>query len=256
MTAGANGNFTATLLPPGNYTVLATAPGFGETRAAAIAVRVTETTAINITLQPSGVSEKVEVSAQVVSVNTENATTGQTIEEGVVTGLPLATQNFQQLLTLSTGASSSLNNSEQLGRGNVRINVNGQREDNNNYLIEGVSATDYNIGELTNTPLPSPDVVQEFKVQTSLYDASQGRNGGGMVNAVLRSGTNEWHGDAFEFFRNNVLNANDFFLNRAVQPRPVLKQNIFGGSIGGPLGSEGKFGYIFGNYQGTIERYV
>jgi len=254
MTAGANGNFTATLLPPGNYTVLATAPGFGETRAAAIAVRVTETTAINITLQPSGVSEKVEVSAQVVSVNTENATTGQTIEEGVVTGLPLATRNFQQLLTLSSGASSALNNSEQLGRGTVRINVNGQRGDNNNYLIEGISATDNNVGELTNTPLPSPDVIQEFKVQTSLYDASQGRNGGGMVNAVLRTGTNEWHGDAFEFFRNDVLNSNDFFLNRAGLPRPELKQNIFGASIGGPLGKEGKFGYIFGNYQGARQR--
>jgi hypothetical protein len=254
LAAGANGGFTVTLLPPGNYTVVVNAPGFGETRATGVVVRVTETTTINVVLQPSGLSEKVEVSAQVVSVNTENSTTGQTIEQQVIGGLPLATQNFQQLLTLSTGASSSLNNSEQLGRGNVRINVNGQREDNNNYLIEGVSATDYNIGELANTPLPSPDVIQEFKVQTSLYDASQGRNGGGMVNAVLRTGTNEWHGDAFEFFRNDVLNANDFFLNRAVQPRPVLKQNIFGGSIGGPLGSKGKFGYIFGNYQGTRQR--
>jgi hypothetical protein len=254
LAAGANGGFTVTLLPPGNYTVVVNAPGFGETRATGVVVRVTETTTINVVLQPSGLSEKVEVSAQVVSVNTENSTTGQTIEQQVIGGLPLATQNFQQLLTLSTGASSSLNNSEQLGRGNVRINVNGQREDNNNYLIEGVSATDYNIGELTNTPLPSPDVVQEFKVQTSLYDASQGRNGGGMVNAVLRSGTNEWHGDAFEFFRNNVLNANDFFLNRASQPRPVLKQNIFGASVGGPLGSGGKLGYIFGNYQGSRQR--
>ncbi len=254
ITAGSNGNFTATLLPPGNYTVVATTPGFAESRATGIAVRVTETTTINITLQPSGVSEKVEVSAQVVTVNTENATTGQTIEEQVVTGLPLATRNFQQLLTLSSGASSTLNNSEQLGRGAVRINVNGQREDNNNYLIEGISATDSNVGELTNTPLPSPDVIQEFKVQTSLYDASQGRNGGGMVNAVLRTGTNEWHGDAFEFFRNDVLNSNDFFLNRAGLPRPEIKQNIFGVSIGGPLGTEGKFGYLFGNYQGARQR--
>jgi hypothetical protein len=254
LAAGANGGFTVTLLPPGNYTVVVNAPGFGETRVTAVVVRVTETTTINVVLQPSGVSEKVEVSAQVVSVNTENATTGQTIEQQVVGGLPLATRNFQQLLTLSSGASSTLNNSEQLGRGTVRINVNGQRGDNNNYLIEGISATDNNVGELTNTPLPSPDVIQEFKVQTSLYDASQGRNGGGMVNAVLRTGTNEWHGDAFEFFRNDVLNANDFFLNRAGLPRPELKQNIFGGSVGGPLGSEGKFGYIFGNYQGSRQR--
>jgi len=254
LTGGGNGTFTATLLPPANYRVVVNAPGFAEARATEVAVRVTETTTINFTLQPSSVTEKVEVSAQVVSVNTENATTGQTIEQQVIGGLPLATRNFQQLLTLSSGASSTLNNSEQLGRGTVRINVNGQRGDNNNYLIEGISATDNNVGELTNTPLPSPDVIQEFKVQTSLYDASQGRNGGGMVNAVLRTGTNEWHGDAFEFFRNDVLNANPFFLNRAGLPRPSLKQNIFGGSVGGPLASQGKFGYIFGNYQGARQR--
>jgi hypothetical protein len=254
LVTGSTGNFTTTLLPPGMYTVLVIAQGFAEVRATAVVVRVTETTTLNIVLQPSSVSQKVEVSAEVVTVNTENATTGQTIEEHVVTGLPLATRNFQQLLTLSSGASSTLNNSEQLGRGTVRINVNGQRGDNNNYLIEGISATDNNVGELTNTPLPSPDVIQEFKVQTSLYDASQGRNGGGMVNAVLRTGTNKWHGDAFEFFRNDVLNANDFFLNRAGLPRPALKQNIFGGSVGGPLGSQGRFGYIFGNYQGSRQR--
>ena len=86
-----------------------------------------------------------------------------------------------------------------MGRGDVRIIVNGQREDNNNYLIEGISATDYNVAELTNTPLPNADVIQEFKVQTSLYDATQGRNGGGNINAILKTGTRQYHGDAYEF---------------------------------------------------------
>jgi Carboxypeptidase regulatory-like domain len=252
--SSSTGSFAVTLLPPGTYTVVVSVQGFGQARAESVAVRVTETTALRVTLKPEALSEKVEVTGEVVTVNTENATTGETIEHSAIGGLPLATRNFQQLLSLSTGASSSLNNSEQLGRGTVAINVNGQREDNNNYLIEGVSATDYNVGKLTNTPLPSPDVIQEFKVQTSLYDASAGRNGGGMVNAVLRTGTNQWHGDLFEFFRNDVLNANDYFLERNGQSRPELKQNIFGGSIGGPLGSNGKFGYIFGNYQGTRQR--
>jgi len=251
---GSGGSFRATLLPPGSYAVVVSAKGFGTARSEGVEVRITETTSLSVTLRPAAQSQEVEVTGQIVTVNTENATTGQTIEHEEVSGLPLATRNFQQLLTLSTGASSALNNSEQLGRGTVAINVNGQREDNNNYLIEGISATDYNVGKLTNTPLPSPDVIQEFKVQTSLYDASQGRNGGGMVNAVLRSGTNRWHGDAFEFFRNDVLNANDYFLKRNGQPRPELKQNIFGGSVGGPLGKDGKFGYIFGNYQGTRQR--
>ena len=132
--------------------------------------------------------------------------------------------------------------------------MNGQREDNNNYLIEGITATDYNVAELTTTPLPSPDVIQEFKVQTSLYDATQGRNGGGNINAILKSGTNKIHFDAYEFFRNDALDSNTFFQNAAGVKRGDLKQNIFGGSGGGPLGSEGKFGYFFGNYQGSRQR--
>ena len=156
-------------------------------------------------------------------------------------------------MTLSTGAQSDLNAAAQLGRGSVKLFVNGQREDNNNYLIEGISATDYNVAQATYVPLPNPDVIQEFKVQTSLYDASQGRNGGGNVNAILKSGTRTYHGDVYEFFRNDVLNANDFFLNRKGWQRPSVKQNIFGGSLGGPVVKE-KLGYFFVNYQGTRQR--
>ncbi len=250
---GPEGSFVATLLPPGTYYVVVNKSGFSEAKASNIEVRVTETTRLNIALKPGTVSEKVEISAQVTSVETTNATTGQSIGASTVRNLPLATQNFQQLLTLSAGAQSDLNNSTQLGRGDVRIIVNGQREDNNNYLIEGISATDYNVAELTNTPLPNADVIQEFRVQTSLYDATQGRNGGGNINAILKTGTRQFHGDAYEFFRNNVLNANDYFLNASGQSRPVLKQNIFGGSLGGPVGSE-KLGFFFVNYQGTRQR--
>jgi Carboxypeptidase regulatory-like domain len=247
------GTFVATLLPPGNYSVVVNKSGFSEAKADGIEVRVTETTRVTIALKPGSVSEKVEITAEVTSVETSNAATGQSIGSAAVRTLPLATQNFQQLLTLSAGAQSELNSSTGLGRGDVRIIVNGQREDNNNYLIEGISATDYNVAELTNTPLPNPDVIQEFKVQTSLYDASQGRNGGGNINAILKSGTRQFHGDAYEFFRNDILNANDYFLNASNQPRPVLKQNIFGVSVGGPVGSE-KLGYFFVNYQGSRQR--
>src|SRR5438477_6330715 len=227
--------------------------GFAEAKASGIEVRVTETTKVTITLKPGAVSEKVEISAQITSVETTNATTGQSLGTETVRELPLATQNYQQLLTLSTGAQSELNASAQLGRGNVRVIVNGQREDNNNYLIEGISATDYNVAQSTNVPLPNPDVIQEFKVQTSLYDASQGRNGGGNVNAILKSGSREFHGDAYEYFRNDVLNANEYFLNAAGQKRPPVKQNIFGASLGGPVGKE-KYGFFFVNYQGTRQR--
>jgi hypothetical protein len=251
--SGTDGTFVVTLLPPGTYSVVVNKTGFAEAKSADIEVRVTETTRITIPLKPGAVTETVEITAQVTNVDTSNPTTGQSITANTVRTLPLASQNFQQLLTLSAGAQSNLNNSTQLGRGDVRINVNGQREDNNNYLIEGISATDYNVAELANTPLPSPDAIQEFKVATSLYDASQGRNGGGNINAVLKSGTRNYHGDAYEFFRNDVLDANDFFLNASSQPKPPLQQNIFGGSLGGPVVTE-KLGFFFVNYQGTRQK--
>jgi hypothetical protein len=248
-----DGAFTVTLLSPGTYYALVNKPGFAQARADGIEVRVTETTRVTISLKPGAVTEKVEISAQVATVETTNATTGQSLGTETVRDLPLATQNYQQLLTLSTGAQSELNAAAQLGRGSVKLFVNGQREDNNNFLIEGISATDYNVAQAMYVPLPNPDVIQEFKVQTSLYDASQGRNGGGNVNAILKSGTKNFHGDAYEFFRNDALNANEYFLNRQSLSRPSVKQNIFGGSLGGPVGTE-KFGFFFLNYQGTRQR--
>jgi Carboxypeptidase regulatory-like domain len=251
---GPDGSFTAPLLPVGTYTVSILSGGFAQADFPRILVRVTETTRMIAKLTPRTVQQHIEVQAQVQSVDTTDATTGQAIETETVRALPLATQNFQQLLTLSSGAQSELNAASQLGRGDVRIEVNGQREDNNNYLIEGISATDYNVAELNTTPLPNPDVVQEFKVQTSLYDASQGRNGGGNINAILKSGTNAFHGDAYEFFRNTVLDANEYFLKGSGAARPVIQQNIFGGSLGGPVIPGGKLGFFFINYQGTRQR--
>src|SRR5947209_13440711 len=253
VSTNADGLFVVPLLPPGTYIVVVNKPGFAEAKASGIEVRVTETTKVTISVKPGAVSEKVEISAQITNVETTNAATGKSLGTSTIRELPLATQNYQQLLSLSAGTQSELNASAQLGRGNVRIIVNGQREDNNNYLIEGISATDYNVAQATYVPLPNPDVLQEFKVQTSLYDASQGRNGGGNVNAILKSGTRELHGDAYEFFRNDVLNANEFFLNKEGLARPSVKQNIFGGSFGGPAGTE-KWGYFFVNYQGTRQR--
>jgi len=260
----ASGNFTAASLPVGVYDVTVKASGFSTSKFSEVAVRLTETTRLNPSLSAAangtgaaetGEVEKVVVStAAVIAVETSNATTGRTIGDDVIDSLPLATRNFHQLLTLSTGASSELNASAQLGRGDVGINVNGQRDNNNNYLIDGVSVSDLRNSQLFNTPLPSPDAVQQFKVQTSLYDATEGRNGGGNINAVLKSGGSHWHGSAYEFFRNDVFNANEFFQKRNGQPRPVVKQNLFGVALGGPLGHDAKGGNLFVNYQGTRQR--
>ncbi|MFZ0952523.1 MAG: carboxypeptidase-like regulatory domain-containing protein [Candidatus Sulfotelmatobacter sp.] len=249
VTTDVSGLFTATLLPVGSYTVEVNAAGFPDTKFPGVVVRITETTRMTAVMKVSTVKEVVEVQSQVEQVNTTDATTGQSLGAQTITDLPLATRNFQQLLTLSAGASSDLNGAAQLGRGTVYMHVNGGREDNNNYLIDGITVADYAFGELTYTPLPSPDSIQEFKVSTSLYDATQGRNGGGNINATLKSGTSRFHGDLWEYFRNTALDADDYFLGKV-----QVKQNIFGGDIGGPIGSGAKFGYFYFNLQGTRQR--
>jgi Carboxypeptidase regulatory-like domain len=249
LTSDSSGLFTATLLPVGAYRVEVTAAGFPVTRFAGILVRITETTRMTATMKVSTVTQVVEVQSQVENVNATDATTGESLGSTTITTLPLATRNFQQLLTLSAGASSDLNNASQLGRGAVYIHVNGGREDNNNYLIDGISVADYAFGELTYTPLPNPDSIQEFKVSTSLYDASQGRNGGGNINASLKSGTASLHGDLWEYFRNTSLDATDYFLKKV-----VIQQNIFGGDLGGPVAPRARLGYFYVNYQGTRQR--
>jgi Carboxypeptidase regulatory-like domain len=249
LTSDSSGLFTATFLPVGAYRLEVTAAGFPVTRFAGILVRITETTRVTATMKLSTVTQVVEVQSQVENVNTTAATTGESLGSTTITTLPLATRNFQQLLTLSAGASSDLNNASQLGRGAVYIHVNGGREDNNNYLIDGISVADYAFGELTYTPLPNPDSIQEFKVSTSLYDASQGRNGGGNINATLKSGTPSFHGELWEYFRNTSLDATDYFLKKV-----VVQQNIFGGDLGGPVTPKARLGYFYVNYQGTRQR--
>lgn len=248
LTTDSSGSFTATLLPVGSYSVGVSAVGFATTKFTGVLVRVTETTQMTALLKVTQATETVTVSAEVATINTANAATGEAIDATTVSTLPLPTQNFQQLLALSTGASSDINNGGDLGRGAERIMVNGQRETNNNYLIEGISSADFASGELTFTPIPSPNAIEEFKVSTSLYDATQGRNGGGNIDAVLKSGTSKYHADAWEFFRNTDLDANDFFLNGAAtgvrQPRPRIQQNVFGADGGGPVGRNAQLGYL------------
>jgi hypothetical protein len=258
LTTDSSGSFTATLLPVGSYSVGVSAAGFATTKFTGVLVRVTETTRMTAALKVTQATETVTVSAEVATINTANAATGEALDSTTVSTLPLPTQNFQQLLALSTGASSDINNAGDLGRGTARIEVNGQRETNNNYSIEGISSADFASGELTFTPIPNANAIEEFKVSTSLYDATLGRNGGGNIDAVLKSGAKKYHFDAWEFFRNTELDANDFFLNGAGsgtrQPRPRIQQNIFGADGGGPVGRNAQLGYVYLNYQGSRQR--
>ncbi len=248
------GTFNVPSLPPSHYSLEITATGFSRLVRNNVLVQVTETASVSVTLSVGQVTETLTVHDVTPPVELTSAATGETISAETASTLPLSTRNFLTLLTLSAGANTELFDSAALGRGQVTINVNGQRPTNNNFQLEGVNANDVNLPILDNVPLPNPDTIEEFKTQTSLYDASSGRNGGGNVQVNLKSGTAHFHGDAYEFFRNNVLNANDFFFNAATPqvPRPVLRQNQYGGSFGGPVPKSKDF-FFFVNYQGTRE---
>src|SRR5439155_13680775 len=178
------GSFSATLLPVGTYRVVVTAAGFSKAEAPDIRVLVSEITTVNLTMKVGAITETVTVTDVAAPVQLSSPVTGETIQN--VGELPLATRNFFSLLALSAGANMELADTAALGRGAVSINVNGQRPVNNNFQLEGINANDFNLPILDNVPLPNPQTVQEFKTQTSLYDASQGRNGGGNIQVALK----------------------------------------------------------------------
>ena len=246
-----SGDFTFTLLPPGRYKLEVSANGFTTVQIDDVSINITQTTSITVHLDPAVVASTVTINADAPLVQQESSQIGRVIEGQTIRQLPLPTRNFQQLLTLSPGTSASVSNNTELGRGDSIISVNGQRTTSNNVRINGIDANAVGTNATPNIAAPASDSLQEFIVQTSLYDASQGRNAGGNVEAVTRSGANNFHGNAYYFFRNKALNANDFFLKSAAQPTPVLTRHQFGGTLGGPIIKDRMF--FFGSYQGTRE---
>ncbi len=246
------GDFVFTLIPAGIYKLEVNANGFRPVIVDEVRINVTQTTTLPIRVETAAIAGMVTVTADPPLVQQETSQVGRTIEEQTIRQLPLPTRNFQQLLTLSPGTSSSVSNNTELGRGDAIITVNGQRTTSNNVRINGIDANSIGTNSTPNIAVPATDSLQEFIVQTSLYDASQGRNAGGNVEAITKSGSNNYHGNAYYFVRNEALNANDFFLNAAGRPRPELSRHQFGGTIGGPILNDRLF--FFGSYQGTRER--
>lgn len=246
-----SGRYIFPLLPPGVYQLVVTHDGFASTTLEGIVVRITEITNLDVQLPLATQKATVEVTAEPPMVQTDSASRGDVIQGTTIRQLPLATRNFQQLLTLTPGTSGPIPNSSDLGRGDTVFNVNGQRSLSNAVVINGIDASSIGTGSTPNLAVPASDSLQEFIVQTSLYDASQGRNAGSIVAAVTKSGTNEFHGNAYEFLRNDDLDANNFFLKGAGIARPPYKRNQFGGTIGGPIVKDHV--WFFGSYQGTRE---
>jgi hypothetical protein len=252
---GSDGVYRVPLLPPGTYSIQAGRSGFKLAVRSAVPVQVTEITNLSIELEVGSQSETITVDAVPDMVQIDSNALGRVTNEKSIEGLPLVTRNFTQIIGLSPGASVGLTDASQLGTGNggkqnfnnEDLSVNGARNYDNNFQMDGNTANDTSSGG--GTAIPNPDSIAEFKVLTGQYDASYGRNAGASVDVVTKSGTNQFHGNVFEFFRNEVLNANSYFFNAAGTPRGVLRQNQFGGTFGGPIRRDKLL--FFTSYQGT-----
>lgn len=249
-TTNGDGAFTVTLLPAGTYSIEVSSVGFRVYKATA-EVNVTQSTVVDARLAVAGSVEAVVV-VDGPALQVETSQNGRTLTGDTIRQLPLPSRNFQQLLALSPGAQSSVSNSTDLGRGDAVISVNGQRTTSNSVKINGIDANSIGTNSTPNIAVPATDSLQEFIVQTSLYDASNGRNAGGNIEAVTRGGSNDYHGNLYYFLRNKGLNANEPFIKARGLERPEATRNQFGGTLGGRVVRDRLF--FFGSYQGTRER--
>jgi hypothetical protein len=231
-----NGFYGFSLLPPGTYDVSFAAKGFKTASAISIVVNVSEAPELDAQLEAGAADERVTCQCRVSE--TATASSGTLVDSKTLTAVPLTTRNFTQVLSMSSGSAANVNNAGLLGSGSQDVNVNGS-------IAVGLYTVD---GAASASTVPNPDTITEFKIQTSQYDAGYGTRVPN-TNLVTRSGENEFHGDAWEFVRNDIFNANSFFQNANGRPKATLKQNQFGGTLGGPIRKDKLF--FFGSYQGT-----
>jgi len=256
-----DGRFSFSLLRPGRYQLQISKAQFDPLTISEVNISVTETQRVEVHLRLAPVFEQTQVSSELPIVRTDNSTLGRTVANGELISLPLVTRNVAEIVGISPGVTAGVFNAGELGLGGIALSqiansndgifAHGARSYDNNWELDGISVSDVQSSGAGSggIPIPNPDGLQEFKVQTALYDAAYGRYGGANVSVITKSGTNLYHGTVFEFLRNDVLNANDFFLNQVGRPRPNLKQNQFGFSFGGPV-KKAKL-LVFGSYQGT-----
>ncbi|MGH9338225.1 MAG: carboxypeptidase regulatory-like domain-containing protein [Acidobacteriota bacterium] len=256
------GVYTVRALPIGRYSLVAELPGFRRFQASGIRVQVDERVRVDVELQVGEITDSVQVTAATVGVDTQSSTLQTVIDERRVEDLPLDGRNAAELITLVAGVATYAGSGLTSGTtypGTVNVSVNGSRGNATNFILDGGQNNDHYSN--ANNPMPNPDALAEFSVQTNNFSAEYGRNMGAIVNAVTKSGTNQIHGSAFGYLRNHVLNAAHFF----APPKPGdpgekqddgLKRSQFGATIGGPVwlgdlydGRDRTF--FFFSYQGT-----
>jgi hypothetical protein len=252
------GRFSFLFLPPGNYQLDVSKTDFRASTLSGLVISVTETLRVDPRLRLATQLQSTEVQSQpMLMIQTDTSALGRVVNESTLSELPLVTRNFTQITGLSPGVIVGVYNAGELGLGGTALSqiaasndgifVHGARSYDNNFILDGISVSDVQ-GSASGSggiPLPNPDSLQEFKVQTGLYDAGYGRYAGANVSVITKAGGNAFHGTVFEFFRNDALDASDYFLNRV----PVLKENQFGFAFGGPIKKDKLL--FFTSYQGT-----
>jgi hypothetical protein len=259
--SNSSGFYSVPDLPPGHYRLEVDAQGFQKLNRAGIVLEVTQAARLDFRLEVSTTAATVNVTADASPINTTDASVSMTVDRDLVENLPLNGRSFQQLITLAPGV--NLSGGQNLGDWG-EFSVNGQRPTSNYFTVDGVNANlgstlgaTNGSGETLNAAggtnsLVSVDALQEFRILTSSFAPEFGRTPGGQVILLTRSGTNDFHGTLFEYLRNDVLDANDWFANRAGAERAALRFNDFGGTLGGPINKDKTF--FFFSYEGELLR--
>ncbi len=247
----AAGRYVMTALPPGNYTLTVEAKGFNKYIGSAFPLNVQQQATLNVALQVGNVSTTVEVTSQAPLLNTTIATLGQVISNRYMLELPNIGRNPLSLLYLTPGVVAAVGHP---GTTNTNFVANGTRNSTSDVLVDGalVNTTEQNTGATDLKWVPPVDAVQEFKMQTNFFSAEYAQSGGAIINMVTRSGTNEFHGDAYYFLRDSTFNANSWVANRAGSPVPYYHRDLLGGVVGGPIRKNKLF--FFTNYEYTKEK--
>jgi hypothetical protein len=255
---GDAGDYSVPSLAPGSYTVTASKQGFRQARRDGVRLEVNQTARLDFALDVGAVSETVEVVGSVPLIDSDTSSIGQVIETKAIEDLPLNGRNFVQLAILGPGVVGvgfgakgtimSGTRPDDLRPGSELFS-NGNRENSNNFLMDGIDNNERLT--LSITLRPSVEAVREFKIQTNMFAADQGRNSGATVNVITKSGSNDWHGSAYEFLRNDKLDARNYFAPLNF-PKPAYRQNQFGATFGGKI-IENKL-FFFANYEGFRRR--
>jgi hypothetical protein len=244
-----NGNYEFSNVQPGEYSISVTAPNFEKADTGRFTVTVGARQRVELTLKIGTDAQTVNVSGAASMLETDTSDRGETVGTQEAVNLPLNGRAYADLSTLVPGVRESLLEVLSLPSRDASYNVNGLNSMVNNFQLDGIDNNAYqsaNQGYSNEAIIPSPDAIQEFKVETDNYSAEYGRAGGAIINATIRSGTNQFHGVAYDYLRNTVLNAYGPFIGTGV--KPTLIQNQFGGTLGGPIKRDKLF--FFGGYEG------